>query len=139
MNWKEYLKQDNVKNFIQGHLNKFLDNTEYMSLELHIKEQVVYRASLCQDCYINGSCVKCGCKTPDMFYSPNKVDSLGKWNEMIEDKNQWEAFKVENNINMDNLKELAEELKSTKQDEPLAPWEIRQRISDLIESNEIKE
>jgi hypothetical protein len=136
MDWREALKKDNIKNFIQGHLNKFLDNTEYMSLELHIKEQVIYRASLCQDCYYNGSCLKCGCKTPDMFYSTNKVDSLGKWKEML-DKEQWNIFKVDNKIDMNSLSNIAEELKKKKQDsmELLAPWEIRQKINDLIEEN----
>ncbi len=101
MKWEEYFKMENVRNFFEGTFNKFRDNFEFMSLAPHIKEQTVYRAMLCKDCYSNGSCKDCGCNTPDMFYAPNKVDALNKWGAMITDARMWEIYKKENNIYID--------------------------------------
>lgn len=67
----------NVRNFLEGNANYFLGSPE------HIKEQAELRASLCSPCLENGKCKKCGCKTPHMFYAPNKVDSAGRWSSML--------------------------------------------------------
>jgi len=58
----------------------------------HINEQAMWRAYHCQDCLKAGKCRHCGCKTPNMFFSPNKADSANKWGKMMS-QTQWEAFK----------------------------------------------
>lgn len=80
---------DNVRDFVQGNVNY------YTSLAPFQQEQVDLRAFLCESCLDNGKCVHCKCKTPNMFYAPNKVDSENKWAEFLS-LSQWEALK--NNI-----------------------------------------
>ena len=63
-----------VVNFIQGHLNHALSAT----LPSYIKEQVALRAYLCQQCALSTKCAHCGCKTPEMFYSPLKKDAQNR-------------------------------------------------------------
>ncbi len=65
---------NNVQNFIQGYKNLYLHDT----LPLHIQEQVQLRSYLCSPCLTNGKCLRCGCKTPAMFYAPEKRDEAGK-------------------------------------------------------------
>lgn len=77
----------NVKNFVQGNYNY------YISRPPHIEEQANYRAFLCQDCHTSGRCSHCGCKTPQMFFSPSKVDALKKWGKML-DPTEWSVFKT---------------------------------------------
>ena len=75
-----------IKNFIQGNYNYFTQNST------HINEQASMRQFMCSSCLSNGSCLSCGCKTPNMFYSPNKSDSLLRWGPML-DSESWEEFK----------------------------------------------
>lgn len=35
----------------------------------YIKKTVLFRMSVAQACYVKGSCVHCGCKTPDLFFA----------------------------------------------------------------------
>lgn len=93
----EYFKMSNIRNFIEGSWNKFKSHSKFLTLDEHIKEQAVYRAILCKDCYNNGHCLHCGCATPDMFFAPNKVDHQKKWDKML-GKDEWEKFKEENEI-----------------------------------------
>lgn len=106
---KDIFNLKNIKNFAEGTLNyiKFKnENTSnsvfFKKLEDHVKEQAFYRAYLCQKCLSNGACIRCGCKTPEMFFSPKKVDSEGKWREML-NKEEWEQFKKDNNIELSTL------------------------------------
>jgi len=85
------LTPGNIRNFLQGMKNYYTTSPK------HVREQALYRANLCQDCLANGSCVVCGCKTPHMFFSPNKKDSKGKWSTMLSSY-EWEQFKSQNNI-----------------------------------------
>ena len=95
----KYIKPSNIRDFIQGNYN-YIKDTHFNSLPLHIKEQAVFRMMMCVPCLKNGSCFECGCTTPNMFYSPNKVDSLGRWKEMLDDV-EWEKFKKDNDIKID--------------------------------------
>lgn len=74
-----------VRNFIEGYA-KF-----YSHLPQHEQDQVALRAFLCKPCTDNGACFKCGCKTPQMFYAPSKIDSDGKFAEFL-NENQWRAL-----------------------------------------------
>ena len=97
---KDYFKLSNVRNFIEGSWNKFKSHSNFLVLDEHIREQAVYRAMLCKECYVNESCLHCGCATPDMFFAPNKEDAKNKWGKMLS-KEDWETFKLDNEI--DNL------------------------------------
>lgn len=77
----------NVKNFVEGNYNY------YISRPSHIEEQANYRAYLCQSCHNEGRCPHCGCRTPQMFYSPSKVDSQGRWGRMLP-PDEWDSFKI---------------------------------------------
>lgn len=62
-------------------------------------EQIIYRQSFsdCLNCWKNGSCTHCGCKTPDLFYEKEMVCSGGNWVEMLSAK-EWEEFKKDSGI-----------------------------------------
>jgi hypothetical protein len=83
------VKLSDVKNFVEGNVKY------YTSTQPHETEQILLRMYLCKECLDNTKCLHCGCKTPHMFYAPNKQDSLGRFAEFFS-KNQWEALK--NNI-----------------------------------------
>lgn len=78
---------NNVENFIVGNIN-YLNKD---NLPSYILQQVELRKTLCAPCLENGKCVHCKCKTPNMFYSPNKIDSEGKFAEFLNEA-QWKAL-----------------------------------------------
>lgn len=80
-----------VKNFVEGNYNFYTQD----SLPTHIVEQVELRKFLCQPCLENKACLHCGCKTPNVFYSPSKIDADNKWGPFMSEI-QWNALK--NNI-----------------------------------------
>jgi hypothetical protein len=82
-----------INNFIQGYTNKV--KSRFDLLDIHIKEQAMWRAFLCNECLDNGKCLICKCSTPAMFYAPGKVDSKGRWGTMVS-KEEWEKFKISN-------------------------------------------
>lgn len=88
------LTPQDVANFLQGNLKHL--SSQYFDLPLHEVQQVALRAYLCKPCLDNGKCLICNCKTPEMFYAPNKVDKDGKFDTFLS-KGQWEA--LVNNIN----------------------------------------
>lgn len=103
----EYFKFKNVRDYVQGTYNHFFKE----DIKTHIREQAMYRASLCNKCLINGSCMHCGCSTPGVFFAPNKVDANNKWGAMLGEKN-WELYKVENNIDISVItKEVEDAIK----------------------------
>lgn len=92
------IKREDPLNYIQGNLNYFMAKmnafTPYINIDDFVLEQALLRAYLCSDCLVNGRCVVCKCSTPSMFFSPNKVDSKGKWKAMVT-KKEWEKEKEE--------------------------------------------
>lgn len=80
-----------IRNFFEGNFLFFRQNHN----QPHINEQAEWRAFLCSDCFRNGKCRHCGCKTPNMFFSPHKTDSEGKWGQMMS-ASEWENFKKSN-------------------------------------------
>lgn len=83
----------NIRDYIQGNVLFALN----AHLPKHIKEQIEFRAYACSDCLMNTKCLVCTCKTPAMFYSPNKVDKKLRWAQFL-NENQWTALK--NNIDI---------------------------------------
>jgi hypothetical protein len=93
------IKREDPINFIQGNLNylsakmnQFSALSPFLGLDEYVLEQAMLRAYLCRDCMENGKCTVCNCTTPNMFFSPNKTDSKGKWGVMV-DKDTWEEHK----------------------------------------------
>lgn len=64
----------NVQAFAQGNIRHLHPST----MPPHQAEQVKYRAKLCDSCLQAGKCTVCGCRTPQLFYAPNKKDAAGK-------------------------------------------------------------
>lgn len=116
LTWKDYFDVNNIRNFVNGYWNKLKDDSHFMSLQPHVKEQILYRMNMCKECYVNGSCLECGCKTPEMFYAQAKVDSKGRWGKMM-DKDKWEVFKQENELNPLALTTLIIETNKMKEDD----------------------
>jgi hypothetical protein len=85
----------NVKNFLSAQVREagFLSECE--------KEQVLWRHEVAQACSLNGSCLECGCETPDLYYGTDGCKR--KENPCFPDmmnKENWEAFKIKNNIKL---------------------------------------
>lgn len=78
-----------VANYVQGTLKHVA--SKYIDLPLHEAQQIELRAYLCKPCLDNGKCLICQCKTPEMFYAPNKIDKEGKFAQFL-NKEQWEAL-----------------------------------------------
>lgn len=133
MKISEYFNFANIKNYLQGTWNKFKDSSKFFELERHIQEQAIYRALLCGDCYGANSCLVCGCKTPDMFYAPNKVDSKGKWGVMLAPE-EWEKFKLSNDLDMTKLRA---DVTSGEDVKVIITEEMRQKIADIAKNYQL--
>lgn len=92
----------NIKSFFQGNARMIADSlakrgAEFLKLDSHIKEQVFYRKSLCSDCEEIGECKICGCSVPGKWFSDRSCG--GPWKDML-NADEWEKFKVKNNIHV---------------------------------------
>lgn len=70
---------NNISDFIEGHARAFAPH-----LNAHVTEQAEVRAILCTPCTENGSCLSCGCKTPQLYYATNRSCSKAKWGPMMD-------------------------------------------------------
>lgn len=80
-----------VRNFVEGNY-KFATKSNLPTYQL---EQIELRKFLCGACLDNKSCTICGCKTPNVFFAPQKIDAAYKWGPFMSEI-QWSALK--NNI-----------------------------------------
>lgn len=85
------VNKKNILSYIAGTSNKILDHYDINPLPDYMISQVVLRAALCKPCLDAGECLKCHCKTPAMFFDPNKECEDGKWTKMMDAK-QWDGF-----------------------------------------------
>lgn len=85
----------NIKNFLSAQVR------EAGFLPEHEKEQVMWRHEVAQACSLNGSCLECGCETPDLYYGTEgcKKEKNPCFPKMM-DKDVWEQFKIDNNIKL---------------------------------------
>lgn len=91
-----------IKNFFQGYA-KYANRD---NLPPHQQEQVQLRMFLCAPCLQNGSCTECGCKTPQMFYSPHKQDSKGHFSDFLSSQ-QWDSLKNNYELYHEFFRQLA--------------------------------
>lgn len=61
-------------------------------------QMVVYRANKCRDCVDAGSCVHCGCSTPENMYARSNWCSAGKWPAHKDDQEFIEHKKKEDEL-----------------------------------------
>lgn len=87
----------NIKAFFEGNARMLGDN--FGIVDKHIQEQVAYRATLCGDCLEAGKCKVCGCKVPGKFYVKQSCNNGDIFPDLMS-KEEWEEFKIENNINI---------------------------------------
>lgn len=83
-----------IKQFIEGNLNMLVDDV--FGKPLYYKEQILYRASKCEDCYDVGKCKECGCKLPGKHYVQESCN-LQRFPDLM-DEAEWKQFKDENEI-----------------------------------------
>ena len=95
MNNKKKFKLKDVWHYIQGHVryffyywkNNYFFNKKWIRwifliplqklLPLHIREQITIRInSMNQQCYLNGSCKMCGCKTTHLQMANKACEGL---------------------------------------------------------------
>jgi len=130
-----------VRNFIEGNLNYLKSSSRFMKLEVHIQEQAICRAVSCLECLNAGACTECGCTTPHMFYAPKKEDAKERWGVMLE-KDDWEAYKEEHNLEVPNIDLASIEVSNDYKDvEMLPPWELKELLNELsisIDKDETK-
>lgn len=94
------INKSNILAFIEGNIKLLGDRINL--LPEHIKEQVYWRSILCKDdCMIVGSCKYCGCKVPGKLYVKKSCNKGEIFPDLME-KEQWEAYKNENKIEIKN-------------------------------------
>lgn len=75
---KEKITLKNIFYFIQGHIRYELYYSKFVWLiRNHIREQIEVRInSMNKECYNQGSCIKCGCKTTHLQMSNKACKGL---------------------------------------------------------------
>lgn len=98
------LTRSNIKGFTQGHLREY----EADSLEVHIKEQVLWRIVIMrQTCLEKGEC-PCECEVPGKQFEDRACEE-GCYLPLLS-KEDWENYKTISNIKMLEIKLIALDL-----------------------------
>ncbi len=96
MKIKDIFNIHNIGSFIEGNAKYFYDNL--IGLPEHIKEQVIWRLSKCEDdCVKTGKCKVCGCPTHKKVFVTESCNNGERFPNMM-NKEEWENYKKENNI-----------------------------------------
>lgn len=91
---KDNLTIANVRSYIRGNSTMIAQDIGIKALEDHELIQVELRKILCNDCFENGKCFVCNCKTPNLFYDTQRIDSKKRWGVML-NKEEWDLFTTE--------------------------------------------
>lgn len=93
----DILNPKKIKAYLQGF--EIEKNGVHLSIEEieSFCEQIIYRRSMCPDCFSSSNCIHCGCKMPLSGYTPKNYCSGGNWGKM-KSPEEWEEFKKEYNI-----------------------------------------
>ena len=85
-----------IYEYVYGNLS-FL-GSKFHLIPDHKREQVLYRSEICKDdCVKYGYCVNCGCDLPAKFYVKKTCNGGNRFPDMMSAE-KWEAYKIENNI-----------------------------------------
>ena len=92
----------NVRAFFEGYAKMFYEML--IGLPEHTKEQVLYRESKCQDCWVEGhkdrgpeTCKYCGCSIPGKWFVQVSCNKGERFPDLM-GKEEWEKFKEENDV-----------------------------------------
>lgn len=88
----------NISSFLEGNYKYYKD--KFFTYPDYLKEQVIYRLSKCEkDCLKLDECINCGCNPRKKAFV---VDSCNpdRFPDLM-DKEDWDKFKKENNIEID--------------------------------------
>ena len=55
-------------------------------------EQVIFKRSMCQPCYVKGECLHCGCNFKELSISTQATCSQGRWGKILNAKD-WNSYK----------------------------------------------
>ena len=87
-----------IYQYFQGNLR--LLGSHFNTLSPHLKEQVIYRMTICEeDCVKSGKCKYCLCDLPGKFYTDISCNLGEKFPDLME-KEDWEIYKKEHDINL---------------------------------------
>lgn len=79
-------------NYFIGNYRSFLYSSRIPLIRKHIREQYEWRLTLAnKECLDNGSCIKCGCKTPNLLFSPEACE--GACYSRLVSKKLWKKIK----------------------------------------------
>lgn len=90
-----------IFHFFEGNLKMLGDQLNLLSK--HEREQVAYRAEICKnDCIKSGYCVNCGCSVPGKLYVKESCNNGTRFPDLM-NKDDWEKYKKDNNIEIYDL------------------------------------
>jgi hypothetical protein len=90
-----------ILQFFEGNI-KMLGDQFYL-LPTHEREQVFYRSEICkEECIKLGYCVYCGCDVPGKLYVKQSCNGGERFPDLM-NKKDWEDYKEENKISIDDL------------------------------------
>lgn len=55
-------------------------------------EQIIFKRTMCQECFEKGECIHCGCNFKDLSVSKEATCSEGKWGKILNEK-EWNEYK----------------------------------------------
>lgn len=88
-----------IYQFLQGNLRWLGDTLN--TLPSHLKEQVIWRMSICKDdCVHYGRCKFCSCELPGKLYVTESCNSGERFPDLMTEE-KWTEYKIENNIILD--------------------------------------
>lgn len=87
-----------IYQYFQGNLR--LLGSHFNTLSPHLKEQVIYRMTICEgDCVKYGKCKYCLCDLPGKFYVTESCNSGQRFPDLMSEE-EWQKFKEENDIKL---------------------------------------
>ena len=92
---KSKITKKNVLAFIQGNYAYYYD--KLFGIPPHIKEQVLYRYSICTDCIKQEACQYCTCDPIKKAFNTESCNGGERFPDLMDDE-KWEEFKKENNV-----------------------------------------
>lgn len=99
MKAKDIFNIKNISSFIEGHARLFYD--KLVGLPQHEREQIAWRLTLCKDdCLVTGKCKVCTCPPEKKMFVRESCNNGERFPDIM-GKEEWEQYKIDNNINID--------------------------------------
>ena len=89
----------NIKSFLEGSFKFYL--YKFVKAPSYVREQYAYRLNLCKnDCIPKKKCVYCGCPPIKKAFVTQSCNEGKRFPNLMSEK-QWETFKTNNKIEVD--------------------------------------